>query len=363
MTMKMLWVLLTMLLITFSFTTPAAQTAQATLFCWSLRFQQGQGSFDETLDLSSISGAPNGELAPWFSTYTHRTGFALDIGFPITGTIYLDLPSTSDANGNGFDDSFEVSQAVSGTSDGEYLTAVGGGTVVATWSRAAGAKDGTCALHLVDDTYGDLGTFQHAFEVLEYTGSLTYTPGSNTVSASVNVSNAVGQLQGPLSFAKSIGNPHNSLTLQTAFLTNAAQQAFSLFDTTVFTRDAALRTNYYGGVEFNDGDLNTAGEDYYSWELSINDLNDSNHDGIPDFSDEPQTASPRQPVLSFVGTSTNLQLTISGDVNRLYHILVSTDLVAGNWKTNLSLTLTNDPQTVSLPLPTEPIKFWRALVP
>jgi hypothetical protein len=35
------------------------ESAQVTLFCWSLRFNQGHGSFDETLDLSTTSGTPN----------------------------------------------------------------------------------------------------------------------------------------------------------------------------------------------------------------------------------------------------------------------------------------------------------------
>ena len=90
MIMKTLWVLLAAQLITSTFPMHAAQTAQATLFCWSLRFQQGQGSFDETLDLSTLAGPPNGELTPSTSPYTHESGFALDwMGFPISGTIYL----------------------------------------------------------------------------------------------------------------------------------------------------------------------------------------------------------------------------------------------------------------------------------
>lgn len=359
--MKTLWVLLTALLMVLPFTTPAAQTAQATLFCWSLRFQQGQGSFDETLDLSTIPGTPNGELAPWFSAYTHRSGFALDFsGFPIAGSIALNLPPDPDANGNGFNDSFEVSQAAGGTSQGHYTTAIGGGTVTATWSRGAGSKDGTCLLHLVDNTYGDLGIYRHTFEVLEYIGSLIYTPGSNAVSGSLILTNAADQLQGPMSFVKSVANPHNDLMLQTAFLTNAAQQTFSLFDPTVFTRDANLRTNYYGAVDFNDGDLNTVAEDYYRWELSIDDPNDSDHDGIPDFSDDPSSVvPPRRPVLLLTATSTNLLLTISGDVGRLHRVLEATNLAVGNWLTNRSFTLTNDPQTVSLPLPPGAAKFWR----
>jgi len=363
--MKTTWVLLTILSLPFTPALPAAQTAQATLFCWSFRFHQGTGTFDETLDLSSIPGLPNGELASWFSAYTHRSQFALDFGgFPITGTLYLDLPDFADANGNGFDDSFEVSQATSGTSQGEYVTAIGGGTITANWSRAAGSKEGTCQLHLIDDTYGDLGNYRHTFEVLEFTGSLSYTPGTNAVSASVNLTNAADQLLGPLSFAKFVINPHDSLELQTAFLTNSAQQTLSLFETTIFSWDTFLRTNYYGGVEFIDGDLSTAAEDYYSWELSIDDLNDSDHDGIPDFSDEPSAVvPPRRPRLSLARNQTDLLLTISGETNRLYHILENTNLASGSWTTNLSITLTNDPQTVSLTLPSGPTKFWRTLVP
>jgi hypothetical protein len=361
--MKILWVLLTAQLVISTFTLHAAQTAQATMFCWSLRFQQGQGALDETLDLSTLAGSPNGELTPSASPYTHESGFVMDwMGFPISGTIYLDLPPFADANGNGFDDSFEVSQAAGGTSVGEYETGggVGGGTVSATWSRAAGSKDGNCSLRLVDRTYGDLGSYRHTFEVLEYTGSLTYTPGSNAVSGSLNVTNATGQLHGPLNFSKVMANPQNKLTLQTAFLTNATQQTLSLFDITAFDRDLTLRTNYYGGVEFNDGDLSTAGDDYYSWELSIDDLNDRDHDGIPDFSDDPASdVLPRRPLLSLARGQTNLQLTISGDVGRMHRVLESSNPTAGNWLTNRSLILTNDPQTVVLPAPAVAGKFWR----
>lgn len=92
--MKTIWVLLTDWFTTSSFTAPAAQTAHATFFSWSLRFQQGENSVgDSTLDLSALAGPPNGELAPSFSDYTHESGFVLDwMGFPINGTIYLDLP-------------------------------------------------------------------------------------------------------------------------------------------------------------------------------------------------------------------------------------------------------------------------------
>ncbi len=360
--MKPIRVLLTALFLLLPFTLPAAPSASATLFCWSLRFHQGEGSFDETLDLSSVAGAPNGELMPWYATYTHRTSFTLDYsGFPITGTLYLDLPPNPDANSNGFDDSFEVSQAAGGTSYGEYTTALGGGSVVASWNRGAGSKEGTCSLHLVDDAFGDLGSYQHVFEVLEYTGTLSYTPGTNAVNGSLNLTNAVDQWSGGVSFAKAPGDPHDQLTLQAGALTNAAFQTLA-FGSRSFSRDVAWPTNYYGMIVFDDGDLNTGAADYRSWELSIDDLNDSDHDGIPDFSDEPATVvQPRAPQLSLAINGANLALTIRGDTNRLHHLLESTDPASGNWVTNRSLTLTNDPQIVSLELPVAPAKFWRVI--
>lgn len=358
-------ILLMAFLLALTATMQAAQSAHATLFCWSLRFQQGTGSFDETLDLTTISGVLNGELAPWYASHTHRSDFSLDFsGFPITGTLFLNLPDFQDANGNGFDDSYEVSQAISGTSAGQYTTAVSSGTVTANWSRPAGSSAGTCVLRLVDSTYGDLGNFRHTFEVLEYTGVLSYTPGSNTVSGRLDLTQTgipANTLQGPVAFTKSTTDRFNELTLESAFLTNATPQTLDLYEPTQFYRDLSLRTNYYGAVEFNDGDPSTSEEDYYSWELSIDDLNDSDHDGIPDFSDDPSAVVlPRRPQLSLLPGTTNLLLTVSGDVGRLHQIQETTNAAAPTWQTVLSVTLTNDPQVVSLPLPSSGTMFWRA---
>jgi len=108
--------------------------------------------------------------------------------------------------------------------------------------------------------------------VLEYTGTLTYTPGANPVSGSVNLTNAVDQLLGPVNFVKSVADPHHHLTLQGAWLTNAAQHVLTLYQSSSFSRDLTPLTNYYGGVAFNDGELTTAAADYDNWELSIDDL-------------------------------------------------------------------------------------------
>ena len=112
-------------------------------------------------------------------------------------------------------------------------------------------------------------------------------------------------------------------------------------------------------MEFNDGDLNTAAEDYFSWELSIDNLNDTDHDGIPDFSDEPASARAAAPLLSLARGTTNLLLTISGDVDRLHHILESTNLLQ---KLEDQSCTHPDQRSANgvVALPPGGLKFWRA---
>ena len=130
----------------------------------------------------STTGSPaNGELEP-YNGLTYITAFYLDdlnfSGLTVNGTIYLNLPPVLDANGNGFNDFFESSLGITATSSGSYTTGLGNGSVTANWSRAAGSKDGSCGLHLVDNMVGDLGYFTHYFELIEYSGPLPYSPRS-----------------------------------------------------------------------------------------------------------------------------------------------------------------------------------------
>jgi hypothetical protein len=304
-------------------------------------------------------------------TYPDNTGashFSLyDGGYgTIPGTIqYVYLPPVADANGNGFNDFFEVSQGLANTvTSGRYTTVISEGDITATWSRPAGSKDGTCILNFNDDTYGDLGDYTCPFEVIEYTGPLAYTPGSNTVSATVNLAQTgkpANTLQGPIVFDKSVTDRFNTLTNQPGVWTNAVSQTLT-FDNEVFTRDPAWPTNYAGYVFFADGDPNTAEPDYQVWVLSVDDTNDASANGIPDFSDDPAvTLPPRAPQLSLAPGATNLWLTISGDVGHTNEIQEISSLASTIWQTTLSLMLTNNPQAVSLPLPTNQTKFWRVL--
>lgn len=342
----------------------AAQTAQARMYCLSLRFQRGHDQNAlSTLDLTTLTAGINGELAPLFGAYDQWAWFDLDfIGDVMTGTLNLDLPAFSDANGNGFPDFFEVAQSGSGTSSGAYsLDSGAGGSVQAQWTRNAGSAGGTCRL-----TLQGFGQFTHSFELIEYSGPLMYTPGSNTVSGSVDLTqtgNSANQFQGPVTFFKNSTNRFNELTLQPGAWTNAAMETLTFLEDD-YLHDSTYPTNYYGYFDFDDGDLSTGEPDYYTWLLSIDDPNDADNDGIPDLSDDPQIVlPPRRPRLALNRTPTNLLLSISGDVGRLHQIQGATSLTSPNWSNILSVTLTNDPQTVSLPIPAEMQKFWRALVP
>jgi hypothetical protein len=342
-----------------------SEAAQARLFCMSLQFQEGT-TFGGTLDLSTIGGPPfNGELAP-YSGNTWGSSFAIYYGGlgNIYGIIYVNLPLGIDANNNGFDDFFEVSQGVSTTvTSGSYTTDISSGTVTATWSRPAGSKDGTCQLELDDDTYGDLGTYTCPFTLLEYTGPVTYAPGTNTVSAIISLTqtgNPANTLQGPVIFVKSSTDHFNAITNEPGVWTNAALQTLG-FDSELFTRGVpSWPTNYGGYVFFADGNPATASSDYQLWVLSIDDTNDANANGIPDFSDDPASITPpRVPLLSLALGKTNLMLTISGSIGHTTQIQEIGSLASTNWQTTLSFLLTNDPQVISLPLPIGTPKFWR----
>ncbi|HEU5123522.1 MAG TPA: hypothetical protein VFW05_05595 [Verrucomicrobiae bacterium] len=344
----------------------AAGPAQARLYCQSIKFQRGNDQNNlYSLEFTTLNSGINGELAPLQADadFSHGCWFNYNDGIfdeVIPGLMNLDVPVLGDANGNGFEDFFEVSQSGSGTSSGVYQFDDEGVVrgVSADWSRAAGSAFGTCVI-----TLQGYGTFTHTFQILEYTGPLVYTPGASSVSGTLYLEQTGSPettLDGLLSFAKSPDDPFNDLTLSAGTLTNAALQTLSFFDDDYF-RDPTWPTNYYGYLEFSDGDPNTGEDDYWLWVLSIDDANDSDSDGIPDFSDEPVIALPRPPLLSLQFTATNLKLTIHGDVGRTHQIQEIDSLTSIDWQDTMSLTLTNDPQVIELPLPESGPKFWRVL--
>jgi hypothetical protein len=351
-----------------------AETAHARLWCDSLRFQRGyepNGLY--ALDLTTLSGGINGELTWDFlsADYDHSAYLELTdwtFGDTLQGALEVNLPTGQDANGNGFDDFFEVAQAVdSVTTSGKYnLEVYGTRTCTATWSRAAGSKDGTCVFRMKLDGFTTTA-FSHSFEVIEYTGPLAYTPGKTNVLANLQVTqtgNPANVIQGPCQFVKLASDPYNDLTISDGTWTNNTLQSLNYAEDSEGGLGDLYRypdwpTNYYGWLVMQDGDPNTGEPDYLYWNLSVDDANDADHDTIPDFSDDPQTTPVRQPKLTLALNANHLLLTISGDVGRMHEIQQLTALGSTNWQPVQSVTLTNDPQAVSLTLPTGDSSFWR----
>jgi len=355
-----------------SFASLGTESATATMFCYSLRCQRAldpDGNY--YLDLSSSSGGVNGELALDFfqSGYTHSAYLRLVdelFGETLSGAMALDVPNGGDANGDGFFDFFQVSQGVANASSSgafQNLGAYGNGSITATWNRNAGSKDGICVLSMKLLPFQPV-RFSLPFELIEYKGQLSYTPGSTNVSGSltlVQTGNSDIFLNGPIEFVKVPEDRTNELMLQPAIWTNESQQAMSYTNTAdVFSRDAGWPTNYYGNLVFYDLNDPSGFYPYGLWLLSIDDTNDSNHNGIPDFSDDPVSGVlPRAPELEIVQSTTNLLMTLHGDVGHLHEIQELSGLGLTNWQTKISVTLTNDPQSVSLPLPAAMATFWR----
>jgi hypothetical protein len=117
---------------------------------------------------------------------------------------------------------------------------------------------------------------------------------------------------------------------------------------------------YSDSFIFEDGDPATAEQDYLFWTIRIVDPNDNDSDGIPDISDGPVA---RRPVLAITLASTNVLLSISGELGKQHEIQQSLTLLPASWLVITNVTLTNDPQTISLRRITNPAAFFRARVP
>lgn len=355
-----------------SYVTLAAglEPARVSVYCTSLRFEATAGGPGQaaTLQLTTdpAFGEMNGELAALFDPRlpSHGALFLLDdptLADQLFGQMFFDQPEPVDANGNGFDDFFEVGQGVSATTRGFFEVPVDTGTVTATWNRSPGSSVGTCRLELTTESFGDLPTFTPTFELLEYQGTLTYHVNSEERSGAMALAQTGGPeqtLAGDFPLSQAQTNRFNLLVLREGALTNAAGQSLP-FLSAVLERDETSETNYFGFLDFEDGDPATGTLDYLTWVLSIDDLNDSDEDGIPDLSDDARVQPPGGPTLAIRRSGGEVLLSIQGESGGVYDLQQTESLVPASWSSALSVTLTNAAQTVPLAEPGGSTRFWR----
>ena len=285
-------------------------------------------------------------------------------GDDISGYLLLAVPNLGDDNHNGFADFFESSQPVNNVATtGSYsLNGLGSGSLQATWSRGAGSSLGSCNLKFKPNSFYTWLTFNLAFQLLEYSGPLTYAPGTSSVTGRLDLVLADVPdllLGGSVAFVKSSTDPFNHLTLQPGSWTNTYQQTL-VYTNAEFSRDPRWPTNYFGYVVFDDDANPDTAFPFDVWMLSIDDSRDSNHNGIPDFSDNPVgPLPPRRPELALTTVAAGLRLTIRGDVGHVHQVQGTDALDPSSWATVWSEALVSDPQTIDLPTPTAGARFWR----
>lgn len=353
---------LLILLCAFAALPALANEAQVRMCCLSLRFQRLKDrSLGYDLDLSTFVYGVNGELAPGFvTTYTHGAKASLldEIMWdPDEGLIGINLPAT-DADQNGIADFFEVEKGVDLQTSGAYsIDFWGSGAVNATWRRAAGQKDGECWLKM------SYFTFYGYFELLEFTGPLSYTPGSSTVTGMVHLTQTMNPevtMGGPVSWVKVETNRFNLLLLQPGEWTNVWDQTLPFLDAQS-RRSGSRPANYDGYFEFEDFDPGSPYDpDFCYWILRVTDLNDANHNGIPDFSDDPGGAPLRAPSLALTRNGGQLLLSIAGEVGHVHRVEEALTLAPPDWREISVFSLTSDPQTILIPAPSG-TRFWRVV--
>jgi hypothetical protein len=219
--------------------------------------------------------------------------------------------------------------------------------LIATWSRAANCKGGTCTLEFVD-----LGlVFAHPFELIEYDGRLDYTNSAGQFTGWVQLH----QFQRPTNTLSGEAtlqlNTPNRLDMADGSWSNAAGMAMAFGATPPLARTG---TNYLASFAFADGDPTTPQADYTDWTLLLSDAHDYNGDGIPDLSDP---LPPPQITLGLDGQGLVLQL--QGVVGQTYRLERLSDLNEDEWPPIRTLTLTNATQSIPLGPPAPGARFYR----
>lgn len=346
-----------------------AATAQVQLFNESIRISPGNCScgfgLKWTMYFSTLytenPAVANGEIAPLPqpAARSHWSYLVLEDPSTVVSAVpaEFDVPLSGDADQNGTADFFEVTQEVSAGSTGTYpvIWPPYVGQLEFQWTRAAGSRQGTCLLYMNDPVLGRMGPYTHAFELISYAGDLNYTRGSNHVAGTIQLTQTGGGLlAGPISFTRSwegaATNRFNRLTASSLTWTNEAE-TFS-FAECELKRDLSHPNTYRAALQ-------NPGGSFASWQLSLVDANDANGNGIPDLSDDLVVAPPRRPVLALSRMPTHLLLSVSGDIGRHHVIQAATNPNAPDWTNVQSLSLTNDPHQVILPLPPSSPTFWR----
>jgi hypothetical protein len=313
---------------------------------------------------------------------SHATYFLLtDVtlpGFPgIPGELAMELPVDLDDDADGIPDFHQVTNAVSGSrSDGFFVIydpsdpnqLLDSGSVSVQWNRNGGESRGTCVVTLLGEQFITAPLpFTHPFEIAEYAGTYTYIPSSSPVLGNIDavqIGHPDRRIDGPLALELWPGGfSIDGAEILASIWPNAMGREYTV-DAGYLERAAEFPVEYFGELLWSDNDLATAELfGYGTYFIGIDDPNDHDSDGIPDLTDPPGNAV--LPRLALRRAGDDFVLEIEGELNQTFQLQTAPALTTDpGWTQVDSITLTNSPQTISLPSPTASARFWRlAAVP
>lgn len=286
----------------------------------------------------------------------------------------LRVPNSGDLDNNLLTDFFEVSKPVTaGSTTGEFTFDNGmevfPGTLKATWNRAAGANAGTCQLQVSVPDFGIVNAkFNHAFEILQYKGTLGYTVAGTNVASTVQLKREGGatEFKGPfpmrqVSESELVWDATEWIGPGDAHFPILASDAIP--DVPLTLDRAGLRTSdfYLGAFFFEDGNPATPFPDEYDlWEIVVIDRNDSDGDENPDLSDSASVVDPGPPPAFAVRTENGkLFLKVTGKAGQSVTLEQRTSLASGDWVPGQTVKLVSDVQEFDLGTPASPVFFVR----
>jgi len=193
------------------------------------------------------------------------------------GEVTLDLGSI-DSDGNGIDDICEKQKSVNASVSGNWYSFDGAsGSISGTMARDANSQQGSYNLTVTNTDAGTI-TAWGDFYTGVLSGTVTYNDIDHTIEA--NFSSTFEDASSPQTIAT---------TYEVLDKDRIRIHAKDFLPDTVFARSG---NTYAAVVELTDGGSGTFWPDYQKWNIQIEDSNDSDADGIPDFSDENDNSVP-----------------------------------------------------------------------
>ena len=306
------------------------RTASGTVTSYSLSLGPISGyntqGYGFTVYYSTYDGIANNDPLGWSNNWlsyeampttpglgTYRTDFAIRDSYGNyfnRGTMTFTIPAT-DSDGNGCPDALQVNKSysnVGSASSSEYVYNLYGtgnwdsyGTLspTFTFSRTAGSSIGSVSGSEYDPNTGATSIFSGNFNVEGGTGTATYNPTTKAITFAGNSFSFDASGSGTSTFTRISDNQ-----------VSVAQFNFIASDESRTVKAFTLnRTgNYYRAypVELVDGDPSTSFVDFRYCHVEIYDTNDSDSDGIPDFSDNVYNSPPVAPSALINGLRANL---------------------------------------------------------